>query len=107
MYEENLIFCFIRVVYSTNTGISKILSFLCQIQSPSMMEALKRSSSTENFISQSSSSEECLHPLHLSHPLHPPLQQERLQFSLDSVGSNASSEEGQEFPGTGPLRDCK
>jgi hypothetical protein len=59
-----------------------------------MMEALKRSSSTENFISQSSSSEECLHPLH------PPLQQERLQFSLDSVGSNASSEEGQEFTGT-------
>jgi hypothetical protein len=52
-----------------------------------MLEALKRSSSTENFTSQSSSSEECLHRVEQ--------QEERLLFSLESVGSSATSEEGE------------
>jgi hypothetical protein len=90
-----------------------------------MLEALKRSNSTENFISQSSSSEECLHTSQqynqgdrlqysqgdrlqysqgdrLQYSQGDRLQYnqgERLQYSLESVGSLATSEEEGDIPG--------
>jgi hypothetical protein len=63
-----------------------------------MLEALKRSNSTENFISQSSSSEECLHTSQGDRLQYS--QGERLQYSLESVGSMITSEEEGDMPGT-------